>query len=159
MNIDYTVTALMFPAIPLLMSVYANRFHTLSALIRKIHDEYVWEKHIPQEWEKQLINLNGRVKWLRYTLAFASFGFLFNMLTVFALYLNVTFVARIIFGSCCLVMIISVIFFIRDIHLSTAAYADNIIVLDKGSIIEQGSHNYLLDLKGKYFEMWEKQKA
>ena len=119
MNIDYTVTALMFPAIPLLMSVYANRFHTLSALIRKIHDEYVWEKHIPSEWEKQLINLNGRVKWLRYTLAFASFGFLFNMLTVFALYLNVILVARIIFGSCCLVMIISVIFFIRDIHLST----------------------------------------
>ena len=119
MNIDYTVTALMFPAIPLLMSVYTNRFHTLSALIRKIHDEYVWEKHIPSEWEKQLINLNGRVKWLRYTLAFASFGFLFNMLTVLALYLNVIFVARIIFGSCCLVMIISVIFFIRDIHLST----------------------------------------
>ena len=29
MNIDYTVTALMFPAIPLLMNVYANRFHTL----------------------------------------------------------------------------------------------------------------------------------
>jgi len=44
-------------------------------------------------------------------------------------------------------------------RLSTAAFADNIIVLDKGSIIEQGSHNYLLDLKGKYFEMWEKQKA
>jgi Protein of unknown function (DUF2721). len=39
MNINYTVAALMFPAIPLLMSVYNNRFHTLSALIRKIHDE------------------------------------------------------------------------------------------------------------------------
>ena len=114
MNIDYTVTALMFPAIPLLMSVYANRFHTLSNLIRKIHDEYVWEKHIPPEWEKQLLNLNGRIKWLKFTLAFASFGFLFNMLTVFALYLDMLFVARIIFGSCCLAMIISVIFFIRD---------------------------------------------
>ena len=119
MNIDYTVTALMFPAIPLLMSVYGSRFHTLSNLIRKIHDEYVWEKHIPPEWEKQLKNLNGRVKWLKYTLGFASFGFLFNMLTVFALYLDLIFIARIIFGSCCLAMIISVIFFIRDIHLST----------------------------------------
>ena len=119
MNIDYTVTALMFPAIPLLMSVYANRFHTLSNLIRKIHDEYIWEKHITQEWEKQLINLNGRVKWLKYTLGFASFGFLFNMLTVFALYLDLIFIARVIFGSCCLAMIISVLFFIRDIHLST----------------------------------------
>ena len=107
MNIDFTVTALMFPAIPLLMSVYGNRFHTLGALIRKLHDEYVWEKHIPPEWEKQLINLNGRVKLLKYTIAFTSFGFLFNMLTVFALYLNRIFEARIIFGSCCLAMIIS----------------------------------------------------
>ena len=121
MNIDYTVTALMFPAIPLLMSVYGNRFHTLSALIRKLHDEYVWEKHIPPEWEKQLLNLNGRVKLLKYTVAFASFGFLFNMLTVFGLYLNRIFEARIIFGSCCLAMIISIIFFIREIQLSTKA--------------------------------------
>ena len=111
MNVDYTVTALMFPAIPLLMSVYGNLFHTLSSLIRKIHDEYVWEK--------QLINLNERVRWMKYTLAFASFGFLFNMMTVFALYLDRVFLARIIFGSCCLVMIISVLFFIRDIFVST----------------------------------------
>ena len=119
MNIDYTVTALMFPAIPLLMSVYGNRFHTLSNLIRKIHDEYVWEKHIPPEWEKQFINLSSRITIIRWTIMFASFGFLFNMLTVFALYLDMIFVARVIFGSCCLAMIISVLFFIRDIHLST----------------------------------------
>ena len=43
MDIDYTVTALMFPAIPLIMGVYSNRFHTLSNLIRKIHDEHVFE--------------------------------------------------------------------------------------------------------------------
>ncbi len=121
MNIDYTVTALMFPAIPLLMSVYGNRFHTLSSLIRKLHDEYVWEKHIPPEWEKQLINLNGRVKLLKYTVAFASLGFLFNMLTVFALYLDRILEARIIFGSCCATMIISIIFFLREIQLSTKA--------------------------------------
>ena len=48
MDIDYTVTALMFPAIPLIMTVYSNRFHTLSALIRKIHDEYVFEKVFPR---------------------------------------------------------------------------------------------------------------
>ena len=43
-------------------------------------------------------------------------------------------------------------------RLSTAANADNIIVLDKGTIIEQGTHESLLLNKGKYFEMWEKQK-
>jgi ATP-binding cassette subfamily B protein len=43
-------------------------------------------------------------------------------------------------------------------RLSTAANADNIIVLDRGSIIEEGEHEKLLQRKGKYFEMWEKQK-
>ena len=43
-------------------------------------------------------------------------------------------------------------------RLSTAANADTIIVLDNGIIVEQGTHNDLLSKKGKYFEMWEKQK-
>ena len=121
MNIDYTVTALLFPAIPLLMGVYSNRFHTLSNLIRKLHDEHVYEKHIPPEWKKQFLNLSNRIILLRWTILFAAFGFLFNMLTVFALYMNELLLARIIFGSCCLSMIISIIFFIREIHISTNA--------------------------------------
>ena len=121
MNIDYTVTALMFPAIPLLMSVYSNRFHTLSKLIRELHDEHVYEKHIPPEWKKQFINLSGRITLLRLTIMFAAFVFLFNMLTVLGLYLNEIFIARLIFGSCCLSMIISILFFIREIHISTNA--------------------------------------
>ena len=121
MNIDYTVTALMFPAIPLLMGVYSNRFHTLSNLIRKLHDEHVYEKHIPPEWKKQFLNLSSRITLLKWTILFAAFGFLFNMLTVFALYLDEVFLARVIFGSCCLSMIISILFFIREIQISTNA--------------------------------------
>ena len=121
MNFDYTLTALMFPAIPLMIAVYSNRFHTLSKLIRKLHDEFVFEKHIPPEWKKQLLNLNGRVRLLKYTIGAAAFGFLFNLLTVFTLYFNRLFEARIIFGTCCLAMIASIICFIVEIQLSTKA--------------------------------------
>ena len=130
MNIDYTVAALMFPAIPLIMAVYSNRFHTLSSLIRKIHDEYVFEKHTPPEWQSQLINLNSRVTVLKFSIMFAAFGFLFNMGTVFALYLNEVFIARIIFVSCCLSMMISIGFFIREIQISTKALKLHISDMD-----------------------------
>ena len=121
MNIDYTVTALMFPAIPLLMSVYSNRFHTLSALIRKLHDEYVFEKHIPPEWEKQLKNLSRRINYLKFSIGAAGLGFLFNMMTVLGLYLGKIFVARLIFATCCISMIISIVLFLFEIFLSTNA--------------------------------------
>ena len=121
MDIDYTVAALMFPAIPLMMTMYSNRFHTLSALIRQLHDKYTFEKKVPPELEKQLHVLNKRTNYLKYVMGFSAFGFLFNMLTVFALYLDEFFLARVIFGSCCLSMIISILFFIREIQISTNA--------------------------------------
>ena len=131
MNIDYTVVALMFPAIPLIMNVYSSRVHTLSALIRKIHDEYVFEKHTPPEWKDQLKNLNDRISVLKYSIMFGAFGFLFNMITVFALYLDELFIARIIFGSCCLSMMTSIIFFIREIQISTKALRLHISDMDE----------------------------
>ena len=121
MNIDYTVAALMFPAIALIMGVYNSRFHTLSALIRKLHDEYVFEKHIPPEWKKQLKNLSRRSINLKYAIGLAGTGFLFNLLTVFALYLDKIFVARVIFGSCCLSLILSIVFYLGEIIVSTKA--------------------------------------
>ena len=64
---------------------------------------------------------SSRITLLRRTIMFAAFGFLFNMLTVFGLYLDEIFLARFIFGSCCLSMIISILFFIREIQISTNA--------------------------------------
>ena len=74
MDIDYTVAALMFPAIPLMMTMYSNRFHTLSALIRKIHDQYTFEKS-PTEWKNQLHVLNKRTNYLKFVMGFSAFGF------------------------------------------------------------------------------------
>ena len=121
MDIDYTVAALMFPAIPLMMTMYSNRFHTLSALIRKIHDQYTFEKKVPPEWENQLHVLNKRTNYLKYVMGFAAFGFLFNMGTVLLLYLDLVFYARLSFASCCLCMIFSIFLFLQEIRLSNEA--------------------------------------
>jgi ATP-binding cassette subfamily B protein len=42
-------------------------------------------------------------------------------------------------------------------RLSTIMYADRIYVLEKGQVVETGTHNKLLDEKGLYYAMWRQQ--
>jgi ATP-binding cassette subfamily B protein len=42
-------------------------------------------------------------------------------------------------------------------RLSTIMHADTIYVLEKGKIIEEGSHNELVEKKGLYYAMWRQQ--
>jgi ATP-binding cassette subfamily B protein len=42
-------------------------------------------------------------------------------------------------------------------RLSTIKHADTIFVLEKGRIVESGSHAALLEVKGLYYAMWRQQ--
>jgi ATP-binding cassette subfamily B protein len=42
-------------------------------------------------------------------------------------------------------------------RLSTVVHADNIIVMDKGSIVEQGTHETLTKARGAYFNLVKNQ--
>jgi ATP-binding cassette subfamily B protein len=42
-------------------------------------------------------------------------------------------------------------------RLSTVRHADNILVLERGRIVEQGPHDELLEKKGLYYAMWRQQ--
>ena len=44
-------------------------------------------------------------------------------------------------------------------RLATVKNCDEIIVLDKGEIIEKGMHEELLERKGRYYELWEMQQG
>jgi len=44
-------------------------------------------------------------------------------------------------------------------RLSTIVNSDQIIVLHKGKVVEKGTHSELLELKGSYYAMWQKQTA
>jgi hypothetical protein len=41
-------------------------------------------------------------------------------------------------------------------RLSTITHADQIVVLHQGAVVENGTHEELLDMKGRYASMWEK---
>ena len=44
-------------------------------------------------------------------------------------------------------------------RLATVKHCDKIIVMDQGSIIEEGAHEELLAQKGQYYKLWEMQQG
>ena len=47
--------------------------------------------------------------------------------------------------------------FIIAHRLSTIRNADNILVVDKGNVVEQGDHDYLMNKKGEYYALYRSQ--
>ena len=130
MNLEYTFIAIMFPAIPLTMVMFGNRFHTTSVLIRQMHDQYIYEKVMPAEFDKQLKILKSRIILLKRAQIAMGLSFLFNMFSVFALFFNVTLPAKFFFGLCLLSIIVALIIYLYEITLSTKALKYHLLDLD-----------------------------
>jgi len=130
MNLEYTFIAIMFPAIPLTMVMFGTRFHTTSVLIRQMHDEYIYEKVMPAEFNKQLEILKSRIILLKRAQISMGLSFLFNMLSVFALFFNKTMPAKLFFALCLLSIIAALIIYLYEITLSTKALRYHLSDLD-----------------------------
>ena len=130
MNLEYTFIAIMFPAIPLTMVMFGTRFHTTSVLIRQMHDEYIYEKVMPAEFNKQLEILKSRIILLKRAQISMGLSFLFNMLSVFALFFNKIMPAKLFFALCLLSIIAALIIYLYEITLSTKALRYHLSDLD-----------------------------
>jgi len=130
MNLEYTFIAIMFPAIPLTMVMFGTRFHTTSVLIRQMHDEYIYEKVMPAEFSKQLEILKSRIILLKRAQIAMGLSFLFNMLSVFALFFKAILPAKFFFALCLLSIIVALIIYLYEITLSTKALKYNLLDLD-----------------------------
>ena len=130
MNLEYTVIAIMFPAIPLTMVMFGNRFHTVSVLIRQMHDQYIYEKVLPAEFNKQLEILKSRIILLKRAQIAMGLSFLFNMFSVFSLFFNKIMPAKFFFALCLLSIILALIIYLYEISLSTKALKYHLLDLD-----------------------------
>ena len=130
MNLEYTFIAIMFPAIPLMMVMFGTRFHTTSVLIRQMHDEYIYEKVMPAEFNKQLKILKSRIILLKRAQIAMGLSFLFNMFSVFALFFNAIFPAKLFFALCLLSIIVALMIYLYEITLSTKALKYHLLDLD-----------------------------
>lgn len=140
LEININTPALLFPAITLLMLAYTNRFLSLAALVRKLHEEYIRgekEKNILM----QIRNIRSRINLIRYMQAFGVLSFLCCVLCMYLIFRNWSVAAHWVFASSLIFLLVSIIFSLVEIQKSTRA-----IELELGDIEELSEANILQDI-------------
>ena len=114
----------LFPAIALMMTTFGNRYASLSALIRKMHDEIVIqniESPNRSRFLDELKILNQRMTLVRLMQTLSAISFIFNLLTIFFGYLKLFDISVICFGLAVIIFTTAIITFIIEIQLSVKA--------------------------------------
>ena len=120
MELSITTPALLFPAISLMMLAYTNRFLSLAALIRKLHDEYNGSEK-QKNILNQIKNIRTRLNLIRYMQSFGVLSFLCCVLCMYAIFRNWMLLANWIFASSLLFLLLSIILSLLEINKSTRA--------------------------------------
>ena len=124
-NFQLTYAAFLFPAIPLMMISFNNRYSSLSRLIRKIHDEFINKKISKRDksamrYLAQIDILNKRLMYVKLMQLFSGFSFFFNLTTILVGIFNIN--RSVIFFLVALGFFsVAIIVFLIEIHLSSKA--------------------------------------
>ena len=124
-NFQLTYAAFLFPAIPLMMISFGNRYTSLSKLIRKIHDEFINKKISPNDksasrYFAQIQILNKRLRYVKLMQFFSEISFFLNLITILVgiYFLDIS---LILFITALFFFALAICVFIVEINISTKA--------------------------------------
>ena len=128
-NFSTLYPALLFPAIPLMMISFGNRYTSLAALIRKIHDLIV-VNHLSRTNAKHYLDqikiLTQRLALVRASQSLSGVSFILNLLSIYCSYIEKYEIALNFFGLGVLVFALAILTFIYEIQLSTRALSKHL---------------------------------
>ena len=128
-NFSTLYPALLFPAIPLMMISFGNRYTSLAALIRKIHDLIV-VNHLSRKNAKHYLDqikiLTQRLALVRASQSLSGVSFILNLLSIYCSYIEKYEIALNFFGFGVLVFALAILTFIYEIQLSTKALSKHL---------------------------------
>ena len=124
-NFQLTYAAFLFPAIPLMMISFGNRYTSLSKLIRKIYDEFINKKISPNDksasrYFAQIQILNKRLRYVKLMQFFSGISFFLNLITILVgiYFLDISLIP---FITAQFFFALSICVFLIEINISTKA--------------------------------------
>lgn len=101
------------------MLAYTNRFLTIASIVRTLHGRYKSEGSVVVR--RQIDNLRSRLGLIRWMQSFGIMSLIACLLSVVGLFLNMRLLGEVLFGISLLLMLSSLLFCLREIHLSGRA--------------------------------------
>ena len=122
----FLLPATLFPAIPLMMISFGNRYMSMASLIRKIHDEVISKKLTRKDkatnrYLKQIALLRKRLVLNRATSTLAAISFIANLIAMYFVYTNDVFMFATMFVGSLIAFGTSLILYVVELQLSTTA--------------------------------------
>ena len=130
-DLNFWYPALLFPAIPLMMIVFGNRYSSLSKLIRDLHDRVLQEGEVRDKFTEQIELLTDRLFLVKSMQTLAGLAFIANLLTIFFRYIDVPSAAFSLFGVATILLSASILLFVIEIQKSSSALSKHISNLEK----------------------------
>ena len=124
MQQDILIIGVLFPAIPLMMVNFGNRYTVLANLIRHLHDEVTRDSVSPKAAERFLLQigpLRDRLRLIGIIQSFAAISFLLALGAMIATYFDKPVIASILFLGSILLMMGSMLLFTREIQIANRA--------------------------------------
>ena len=119
MQMTVTTPALLFPAISLFMLAFTNRFLSLAARIRNLHDQYRESKD--DSIRAQIENLRQRVHMIRHMQGYGVMPMLACIFSMVCIFQEWELPGQILFGASLLFLTISMLYSFLEIRISIKA--------------------------------------
>ena len=124
MQQDILIIGVLFPAIPLMMVNFGNRYTVLANLIRHLHDEVIRDNVSPTDVERFLLQINrlrDRLRLIGITQSCAAIAFVLALAAMICAYFGYMEVASWLFLGSIFLMMGSMLLFTREIQIANTA--------------------------------------
>ena len=121
---DILIIGVLFPAIPLMMVNFGNRYTVLANLIRHLHDEVIRDSVSPNDAERfllQISRLRDRLRLIGIIQSCAAIAFVLALGAMIAAYFDERPLSSMLFLTSILLLMASMLLFTREIQIANTA--------------------------------------
>ena len=134
MQLNILIVGVLFPAIPLMMINFGNRYSLLAGLIRNLHDTVINDNISTDDsarFFRQIASLRQRLRLIAIIQTCGALAFILNLSAMISLYFGIETIGSWLFFSSIILMAAAMIQFTIEIQIANSALDVHLSDLEK----------------------------